>query len=105
MVAADEIERGLLDKRPDIGRLEVLDFVLVGGGQMRAHAAIVACDDDAAAAGGGVRVHAVFHAKAGGLACGPKDGGIFVGTDAADVEDALGWEDVLYAEKRGGCGG
>lgn len=68
MVAADKIERGLLDECPDVGRLEVLDFVLVGGGQMRAHAAIVARDDDAAAAGGGVRVYAVFYTKAGGLA-------------------------------------
>lgn len=95
MVTADEIERGLLNECPDIRRLEMLDFVLVGGSQMRAHAAVVAGDDDAAAARGGVGVHAILHAKAGGLAGGAEDGGILVGTDTADVEDALGWEDVL----------
>lgn len=105
MVTADEVERGLLNERPDAGRLEMIDFVLVGGSQVRAHATVVTGDDDATAAGGDLGVHTIFHAEAGFVAGGAEDIGIFVGTDTADVEDALGWEDVLLQRKNGGCGG
>lgn len=104
MVATDEVDRGLLNECPDVGRLEMLDFVFVGGSQVRAHAAVVAGDDHATAAGGGFGVHAVFHAKAGGLAGGAEDGGIFVGTDTADIEDAVGLENVLLQRNKGGAG-
>lgn len=105
MVTADEIKRGLLNERPDVGRLEMIDFVLVGGSQVRAHATVVTGDDDAAAAGGDIGVHTIFHAEAGFLAGGAEDIGIFVGTDTADVEDGLGWEDVLLRRKKGGVRG
>ena len=70
MVAADEIDRGLLYERPDFGGLQMLNFVLVGGSKVRAHAAVMASDDDAAAAGGLGRLHAIFDSEAGGGAGG-----------------------------------
>lgn len=58
----------------------------------------MASDDDAAAAGGDGGVDTVFNVEAGSAAGVTEDGGVFVGTDAADVEDA-GWgEDVLLRE-------
>lgn len=100
VVAADVVHRRAAHERPDVRRLQMLELVFVGGGQVRAHAAVVAGDNDAAAAGRRVRVHAVFHPQPGRLARGPEDRRIFVGTDTADVEYALGREDVLFAGKK-----
>lgn len=65
MVPADEVDFGLLNEFPHLGRLQVGEFVLVRGGQVRAHGAVVAGDDDAAAAGGLVGRDEVFGADAG----------------------------------------
>ena len=49
MVAADVVGRGGGgDLRPDGGRLEVLEFVVIGGGEMGAHGAVFVGDDHAA---------------------------------------------------------
>ena len=87
MVATDVVELRVLNEGPDLGALEVLDLVLVRGGEVRAHAPVVAGDDHAAAAGGLGGVDAVFGAEARGGAGIAKDGGIFVGANATDVED------------------
>lgn len=69
---------------------------------MSAHAAVVAGDDDAAAACGHAGFHAVFDAEACGRAGGAEDLGVFVGSHAADVEDAGGGENVLFRREKGG---
>lgn len=56
VVAADKINGGLFDERPDGWGAEVGDFVFVCGGEVRAHAARVPGDDDAAASCGRVLV-------------------------------------------------
>ena len=95
MVAADEVHFGLLDEVPDLRAGEVLEFVVVGCGQVRAHAAVVAGDDDAAAAGGVAGRGEVFGTHAGGGAGLAEGFGVFVGADGADEEGALGGEHVL----------
>ena len=87
MVSAHEIEFCLLDEFPDLGTLEVVDFVLVRGGQMRHHAAVVTGDYYAASSCGDFGVDEVFGAQTGGGTGGTQDVGVFVGADTADVED------------------
>jgi len=70
VIAADVIDAGLLHGIPDGRGAQVVELVLVGGGQVGAHAAVVAGDDDAAAAGGLGVVDAVFGAQAGVAAGG-----------------------------------
>lgn len=56
----------------------MLDFILVGGGQMGAHGAIMVCQNNAAATGRGGWVDAVFDAKTGFGASSAQDIGVFV---------------------------
>ncbi len=90
VVPADEVDLGLLREFPDLGRLQMRDLVLVGGGQVRAHGTVVAGDDDAAAAGGVVGGDEVFGADAGVFVLGAQGRGVLVGADAADVEGGVG---------------
>lgn len=87
MVPTHEIHSGLLDERPDLGRLEVLDFVLVGGSEMGAHGAVVAGDDDTAAAGRVVGRSEVLGSETSFGAGIAEDVGVFVRPHGADVED------------------
>ena len=87
MVPTDVVDLSLLDKRPDLGGLQVRDFVVVGGGEMGAHGAGLARYDDAAAASGGGGRGQVFGAEAGLGAGVTEEGGVVVGADGADVED------------------
>ena len=96
MVSAHEVDAGLLHEFPDRGGLQVRDFVLVRGGQVGAHGAVVARDDDAAAAGGLVGRDEVFGADAGFFVFGAQGRGVFVGADAADVEGGVCGEDILW---------
>jgi hypothetical protein len=67
----------------------------------------VAGDDDAAAAGGHGLLDAVLDAQAGGLDGVLEDGRVLVIADAADVDHAVGRQDVLGAAGRvlGGAAG
>ena len=96
MVTADIIHLGLLNEFPDLGGLQVGEFVLVCGVQGGDHAAVVAGDDDAAAAGGVGGVYEVLGPEPGGGAGGAEGFGIFVLADAADIEDGIGGKDVLW---------
>jgi hypothetical protein len=97
VVAADIVGLGVLDEGPDVGALQVLQVIVVGGTQLGAHAAVVAGDDDAAAAGGDLGVDAVLDAQTGLLAGIAEDGGVLVVAGAAEVDDAVVGEDVLGA--------
>ncbi len=88
---------GVLGKGPDLGLLQVVEVVVVGGAEVGAERAVVAGDNGAAAAGGLLGVDAVLDTKAGGLDGIVKGGGVLVIADAAKIDDAVGGEDVLGA--------
>lgn len=100
MVAADVVHIGVLDEAPDLGLLEVVQVIVVGGREVGAHAAVVAGDDDAAAARGLGGLDAVLDAEAGLLDGVVQDGGVLVVADAADVDDAVVGQQVLGAAGR-----
>lgn len=100
VVAADVVGLGVLDEGPDLGLLEVLDVVVVGGAELGAHAAVVARDDDAAAARLLLGVDAVLDAQADLLDGVVQDGGVLIVANAAEVDDAVGREHVLGAAGR-----
>lgn len=97
MIAADVVDVGALDEAPDLGLLEMVQAVVVGGAQVGAETPVVAGDDDAAAAGGLGGLDAVLDAEAGLLDGVLEDGGVLVVADAAQVDDAVVRQDVLGA--------
>lgn len=107
METTDIVEVGVLDQLPDVVALQVLEVVVVGSAQVGAEGAVVAGDDGAAAAGGLLGVDAVLDAEAGGLDGVVQDGGVLVVAGAAQVDDAVGGQDVLGAAGRvlGGAAG
>lgn len=107
MVTTNIVDLGALDKAPDLGLLQVVQAVVVGGAQVGAETPVVAGDDDAAAAGGLGGLDAVLDAEAGLLDGVLEDGGVLVVTDAAEVDDAVVGQDVLGAAGRvlGGAAG
>lgn len=97
MEATNVEDVGVLGKGPDLGLLQVVEVVVVGGAEVGAEGAVVAGDNGAAAAGGLLGVDAVLDTKAGGLDGIVKGGGVLVIADAAKINDAVGGEDVLGA--------
>ncbi len=97
MEATNVEDIGVLGKSPDLGLLQVVKVVVVGGTEIGAEGAVVAGNDGAAAAGGVLGVDTVLDAEAGGLDGIVEGGGVLVVTDAAEVDDAVGGEDVLGA--------
>lgn len=95
VVTTNVVELGLLNERPDVRLLEMLDFVLVSGSKMSAHAAVVAGDDDTALASGLDIVDAVFRVDTSLLAGLGEDISILVATDAADVKSRVFRKNVL----------
>lgn len=97
MEATNVEDIGVLGQSPNLGLLQVLDVVVVGGTEVGAQGAVVAGDDGAAATGGLLGVDAVLDAEAGGLDGVVQGGGVLVVADAAEVDDAVGGQDVLCA--------
>lgn len=95
VVTTDVVELSLLDERPDVGGLQVLNLVLVGGSEVSAHAAVVASDDNTALAGRGVLIDAVLGVDTGLLAGLLEDVTVLVLTNAANVHDGVVREHVL----------
>lgn len=97
VVTTDVVDVCALDEAPDLGLLQVVEAVVVGGAQVGAETPVVAGDDDAAAAGGLGGLDAVLDAEAGLLDGVLEDGGVLVVADAAQVDDAVVGQDVLGA--------
>lgn len=95
VVAADIVDLGVLDKRPNLGLLQVLEVVVVGGTELSAHGAVVASDDNTATAGADLGVDTVLDAEASLLDSIVEDGSVLVVADTAEVDDAVGREEVL----------
>lgn len=97
VVAADVVDFGALDVLPDLGLLQVVDIVEVGGSKVGAERAVVAGDYDTAASGRSLLVVAVQRLDAGLLVDLLKSLTILVLTDAANVDGGVLGEDVLRA--------
>lgn len=97
MEPAHVVELGLLHQRPDLGALQMFQFILVRGRQMRAQASVAAVDENAASSRRLGVVDAVFDAETGGGAGRAELCGVVVLADAADVKDGGRGEDVLSA--------
>ena len=77
----------------------MLDFVLIGRGEMGAHAAVVAGDNHTALSSGLNIIHAVFSVHTRQPAGLLKSFGVLVFANAANVEDRIVGEDVLVASQ------
>lgn len=95
VVATDVVDLGLLDQRPDLGLLEVLNLVLVGSSKVGAHAAVVASDDNTTLTGGLSLIDTVLGVDTGLLASLLEDVTVLVLTDTTDVDNGLLREHVL----------
>ena len=107
VVAANIVGLGVLDERPDIRALQVLQVIVVGSAQLGAHAAVVASDDDGATAGGLLGVDAILDAQTGLPDGFVEDTGILVVAGTAQVDNAVFGEYVLGTAGRvlGGAAG
>jgi hypothetical protein len=95
MVATDIVELCLLNQRPDLRLLQVLDLVLVGSSEVGAHAAVVASDDNTTLTGGLGLINTVLGVDTGLLASLLEDLAVLVLTDTTDVHNGLLREHVL----------
>lgn len=97
VVTADIVDLSALNEAPDLGLLQVVQVVVVGGTQVGAETPVVAGDDDTTTAGGLGRLDAVLDAEAGLLDGILEDGGVLIVANAAQVDDAVFGQDVLGA--------
>lgn len=95
VVATDIVDLSVLDERPDLGLLQVLKIVVVGGTELSAHGAVVAGNDNTATAGVDLRVDTVLNAETSLLDSIVEDGGVLVVTNTTEIDDAVGREEVL----------
>lgn len=95
MVSTDVVNLSLLHERPDIGLLQMLNLVFVGGSKVGDHATIVAGDDHATFSSRLSFVDAVFDVDASLFAGLSEDIGVLVFADTANVHDGVFGEDVL----------
>ena len=95
VVATDIVDLGVLNEGPDLGLLQVLKVVVVGGTEHSAHGTVVASDDNTATAGVDLGVDTVLDAETSLLNSVVEDGGVLVITDTAEVYNAVGREEVL----------
>lgn len=95
METTDVEDLGVLDKSPDLGRLEVLNLVVVGGGKIGDHGSVVAGDDNTTASSGLGLVDAVLGANTLAIAGFAELIGLGVLADTANVDGGLSGKDVL----------
>jgi hypothetical protein len=95
VVAANVVDLSLLNKRPDVRLLEMLNLVFVGRSKVSAHAAVVASDDHTALASGLSIIHTVLSVHTGLGAGFLEDIGILVTADTTNVDNGVVGEDVL----------
>lgn len=95
MISTNVVSLGILNQLPNLGLLQMVEVVVVGGSQIRAHAAVMARDDHTATAGGVLRVDAVLDTQTGLLDGIMKDSGVLVVAHTTDVDHAVGRQDIL----------
>lgn len=97
VVTTDIVDLGLLDQRPDLGLLEVLNLVLIGSSKVGAHAAVVASDDNTTFTGGLGLIDTVLGVDTSLLASLLEHVTILILTDTAYVDNGLLRKHVLGA--------
>jgi hypothetical protein len=100
VVATDVVELSLLDQGPDVGLLQVLNLVLVGSSEVSAHATVVASDNDTAFASGLSLVDTVLSVDTSLLAGLLQDVTVLVLANAANVDDRVLGEHILWKTVR-----
>lgn len=95
MVATNVIHLSVLHQTPDLGLLQVIKSVVVGGTQIGAHAPVVARNHHTTPSGGLRRLNAVLDTEASLLHGILEDGGVLVVADAAQVDNAVVGQHVL----------
>lgn len=95
VVSTNVVDLGLLDQRPDLGLLEVLNLVLVGGSKVSAHAAVVASDNNTTLAGRLGFINTVLGVDTGLLTGLLEDVTELVLANTADVDNGLLRKHVL----------
>lgn len=97
VVTTDVDHLGALGQRPDLGLLQMLQVIVVRGAEEGAERPVVAGDDNTALAGADLLVDAVLDPQADSTDGVLEDGGVLVVADTADVDYAVGGQDVLGA--------
>jgi hypothetical protein len=95
VVSTDVVDLGLLNQRPDLGLLEVLNLVLVGSSKVGAHAAVVASDNNTTLTGRLRLINTVLGVDTGLLASLLEDVTVLVLANAANVDNGLLRKQVL----------
>lgn len=95
--ASDVVVLSGLDEGPDLLRLEMVELVVVCGGQVGAKRSVVASDDNTASSSGVLFVDTVFGPEAGLLAGVAQSIGVLVLANTTNVQDGVGREYVLGA--------
>ena len=85
--AAHIVDPCLLDKVPDLWLFEMLNLIVVRGGQISTHAAIMPGDDDTAAASGCILINQILGMDTSLPAGIEEKFSIFVLAHAANVHD------------------
>ena len=93
--ATNVVVISVLNQAPDLGLLQVVKTVVVSSTEVSAERAVVAGNDDTAAASLLLGVDAVLDAQARLLDSIVKDSRVLVITGTAEVDDAVGGQDVL----------
>lgn len=89
------VNLSVLDELPDLGLLQVVKIVVVGGTEISAQASVVASNDSTATTGLLLRINTVLDSKASSLDSIVENGRVLVVTGTTDVDNAVGREDVL----------
>jgi hypothetical protein len=97
METTNVVDLGVLDLLPDVLLFQVLKLVVVGGSEVGAERTVVASDDDATATSRGLLVVEVLGLDTSLLADVLEGLAVLVLTNAANVQDGLGGQDVLGA--------
>lgn len=95
VVSTNIIVLSLLDKRPDVRLLQVVNLVLVCRSKVSAHATVVTSDNDAALASGLDIVHTILGVNTSLVAGLLEDIGVLVLTNTANVHNGVVGEHVL----------
>ena len=103
VVTTDVEELGALDVLPDLGLLQVVDIVKVGGSKVGAERAVVAGDDNTAASGRSLLIVAVQGLDASLLVDLFESLAVLVLADTANVDGGVLGEDVLGTAGRVLC--
>lgn len=93
--ATHVVHLGVLHNLPVLGLLEMLELVVVGGGQIGSQRAVGAVDQGRALSGRDIVVDKVVRVDASGLVGLEQELAVLVLTDGSKVDNRLGREDVL----------